>query len=85
MPTDVEEVLEDVLLFTQAIREADRCADQSRSTRASLPPVEADPDQLKQVFLNLVTNAVQVMEECGRHDHIETGADEDFVHVDGLG
>ena len=27
-----------------------------------------DPDQLKQVFLNLVTNAVQAMEDAGRHD-----------------
>ena len=30
-----------------------------------LPRVHGDPDQLKQVFLNLVTNAVQAMGDGG--------------------
>lgn len=31
----------------------------------SLPPVELDPEQLKQVIVNLVMNAIEVMEERG--------------------
>ena len=47
-----------------------------------LPRVMADPDQLKQVFLNLVTNAVQVDGGAGGTITIETSADEDFVTVE---
>jgi len=32
----------------------------------SLPPVEADPAQIKQVFLNIATNAIQAMPAGGR-------------------
>ncbi|GIW41904.1 MAG: hypothetical protein KatS3mg076_2481 [Candidatus Binatia bacterium] len=37
-----------------------------------LPPVEADPDQLKQVFLNLVLNSVQAMERTGGELFVST-------------
>jgi PAS domain S-box-containing protein len=78
--TDVEEVLDDVILFTN------RFAKQSevridREFMPDLPLVDADPDQLKQVFLNLVTNAVQVMDETGGAITVSTDADEAFVHV----
>jgi len=33
---------------------------------AGLPPVQADPDQMKQVFLNLMLNAIQAMPRGGR-------------------
>ncbi len=36
----------------------------------------ADPEQLKQVFVNLISNAVQAMAETGGTLTIETGADE---------
>lgn len=78
--TDVEQVVEDVLLFTG------RFAKQSDvqivyNLAGDLPPVIADPDQLKQVFLNLVTNAVQAMEETGGSITIESSTDGDFVYV----
>jgi two-component system sensor histidine kinase AtoS len=80
-PIDVERVLEDVVLFTK------RFAKQNdvriiEEYGGDVPEVEADPDQLKQVFLNLVTNAVQVMEETGGTITIASSADEDFVSVD---
>jgi len=78
--TDIETVLDDVLLFTG------RFAKQSDvqieySPTGNLPKVVADPDQLKQVFLNLVTNAVQAMESSGGTIAITTGSDGDFVHA----
>lgn len=80
MHTDLAEVLSDVVLFTS------RFAAQSKVTIAEeyasdLPRVLADPDQLKQVFLNLITNAVQAMEDAG--GSIDLGAVEqgDFVVV----
>lgn len=61
---DVTEIVRDVVLFT------DRFAKQSNvkietDLPEGLPEVMGDPDQLKQVFLNLVTNAVQAMEAQG--------------------
>ncbi len=38
----------------------------------AVPPIEADPDQLRQVFLNLFYNAVQVMEGGGQLTVITT-------------
>jgi two-component system, NtrC family, nitrogen regulation sensor histidine kinase GlnL len=32
----------------------------------SLPPIEADEDQLKQVFLNLIKNAIEASRKCGK-------------------
>ncbi len=78
--TDVEDVLRDVVLFTK------RFAKQA-SVRiieeydGSLPDVVADPDQLKQVFLNLVTNAVQAMEVEGGEITLSSSYDEDYVQV----
>lgn len=78
--TDVESVLDDVLLFTS------RFAIQSdveidRASESGVPLVVADPDQLKQVFLNLVTNAVQAMEDTGGRITIAAGSEGDFVQV----
>ncbi len=64
MRTDPAEVLRDVLLFTgRFASQADVTIEESFPE--GLPKVAADPDQLKQVFLNLVTNAVQAMDEVG--------------------
>jgi PAS domain S-box-containing protein len=62
--TDIGEVIEDVILFTR------RFAGQSKVTisaidTGALPQIMADPDQMKQVFVNLVSNAVQAMEGTG--------------------
>jgi len=78
--TDLAAVLEDVVLFTN------RFAKQANvriemSSRDDLPRVNGDPDQLKQVFLNLVTNAVQAMDLTGGEIEIVADSDEDYVVV----
>jgi two-component system, sporulation sensor kinase E len=77
---DLNEVLQDVVLFTN------RFAKQSNVVIAenldpNLPPVHGDPDQLKQVFLNLVTNAVQAMDKTGGMITIETRGVGEYVEV----
>ncbi len=78
--TDVGSVIEDVLLFTLRFAHQSDVAIEQKVAK-DIPPVIADPDQLKQVFLNLVTNAVQSMEETGGTITIGTESDGDFVHV----
>ncbi|MDF1541585.1 MAG: ATP-binding protein [Anaerosomatales bacterium] len=80
LATDVSSVLGDVVLFTS------RFAAQSEVTitgeyAPDLPRVTADPDQLKQVFLNLITNAVQSMEETGGAIRLSAHEQGDFVVV----
>ncbi len=77
---DVAEVLEDVVLFTG------RFASQSNvyietHFGEDVPKVVGDPDQLKQVFLNLVTNAVQAMGEEGGVIDVSTSIDGDYVET----
>jgi two-component system sensor histidine kinase AtoS len=63
-PTDVGAVLDDVVLFTRRFaREASVAIEVERAEGLSL--VMADADQLKQVLVNLVSNAVQAMGETG--------------------
>lgn len=76
--TDVEEVLRDVVLFTRRFAGKRRVRIRE-SYAGGLPPVLGDPDQLKQVFLNLVTNAVQVMGEEGGSVEVRSGAQDGFV------
>jgi signal transduction histidine kinase len=45
---------------------------------ASLPPVSIDPEQIRQVLLNLVINAVQAMPTAGK---VKLRADRDGEHV----
>lgn len=78
--TDINSVLEDVVLFTT------RFAKQAnvrimRHFSSELPRVVGDPDQLKQVFLNFVTNAVQAMDETGGEIDLTTSLDGDYVQV----
>lgn len=77
---DVEDVLRDVVLFTRKF--ADRAGVViAEEYSGDLPPVAADPDQLKQVFLNLVSNAVQVMDERGGTVTIGTSQSDGAVRV----
>jgi signal transduction histidine kinase len=79
--SDIESVLDDVVLFTTRFAtQADVVIARERADE--LPAVFADPDQLKQVFLNLVTNAVQAMEESGGRIDIRTSAEGEFVVVE---
>lgn len=76
----VSEVLDDVVLFTR------RFARQAQvSISYEVPPdtphVRADPDQMKQVFVNLISNAVQAMESRGGNIAISARADGGFVAI----
>lgn len=78
-PVAVTQVLEDIALFSRTF--ASRAHVQIIERYASdIPEVMADPEQLKQVFVNLISNAVQAMSTGGTL-RIETGVEEDFVFI----
>ena len=78
--TDLNEVLKDVVLFTNRFAKQSSVHIEERFDPA-LVPVRGDPDQLKQVFLNLVTNAVQAMERGGGTITIGTRTVGEYVEV----
>ncbi len=79
-PVDVREVMEEVILFTRKF--ADRSNVQITEVHPDdLPLIMADPEQLKQVFVNLISNAVQAMADEGGTLTIETGHEDEFVFV----
>ncbi len=51
-----------------------------RKNYGNIPTIECSPSQINQVFLNLLTNAVQAIEEKGIIQ-ISTSADDQFVHI----
>jgi two-component system, sporulation sensor kinase E len=79
-PVAVRRVLDDVVLFTRRFASQNR-VDLVEEDEQDLPEVMADPEQLKQVFLNLVSNAVQSMTETGGTLTVTTGAEDEFVFV----
>jgi len=80
LPTDVNDVVRDVVLFTRQFATRSR-VEISERLADGLPKVSADPDQLKQVFVNLVSNAVQAMEETGGTLTLETMEGEGYVVI----
>jgi signal transduction histidine kinase len=77
-PVEVRRVLEEVVLFTR------KFADRSRveiveEYAQDAPEVLGDPEQLKQVFVNLISNAVQAMSDEGGTLTVSVGFEEDFV------
>lgn len=77
---NVEDVLREVVLFTSKF--ANRSDVQMTEEYAGdLPDVMADPNQLKQVFVNLITNAVQAMEPDGGTIRVGTSASEGYVRI----
>lgn len=64
-PCELDQILDDVLFWT---RKDAKSRDISFELEGSdtLPPLLADPHQLKQVFLNLLMNAVHAMPEGGK-------------------
>ena len=78
--TGLDAILEDVVLFTTRFaKQADVTIDMELAE--DLPPIEGDPDQLKQVFLNLVTNAVQAMADTGGRISIHAESENDYLVV----
>lgn len=64
-PAALGEVLADVLFWTRKEARSQRVKVQI-DMPADLPPLRADPPQLKQVLLNLVVNAMHAMPDGGR-------------------
>jgi PAS domain S-box-containing protein len=76
----VHDVIQDVVLFTQRFATRAEVKIETRFAE-DIGEVMGDPDQLKQVFLNLVTNAVQAMDPRGGTIVITTKRVGDFVDV----
>ncbi len=88
--TDVVELLEGLVKFCEQDR-----ANQRHSIRleceGEIPDLDLDPDQIGQAFLNVILNALQVMESPGEvcirveRNRSEGGIDEVLVHVSDTG
>jgi PAS domain S-box-containing protein len=77
--TNLANVLDDVLSFQQQEIE-DRGITVEAETPADLPVVKADRNQVKQVFFNLVKNALEAM-QTGGVLRIRTRVDDDNVYL----
>jgi len=77
--TNLGALLAEVLGFQQ--RElADREIEVEAETRADLAPVMADQNQIKQVFFNVIKNAVEAMQPGGRL-RIQASEDDEAVYL----
>lgn len=76
---DLLDVLAEVLRFQQQ-EFADRGINVEAETPASLPTIMADRNQLKQVFFNVIKNALEAMKPGGRL-RIAARADDDNVFL----
>ncbi|RLB09514.1 MAG: hypothetical protein DRG39_07480 [Deltaproteobacteria bacterium] len=63
-PSDINSVINDVLKMMKEIYPKDRYAFVAQLSK-DVPEIICDPDKLKQVFINIITNAVQAMEKGG--------------------
>ena len=77
--TSLVDVLNEVLRF-QAGELENRGIAVEAETQAELPPILADRNQLKQVFFNLIANAVEAMGPGGKLK-IKSRADDDSVYL----
>jgi PAS domain S-box-containing protein len=67
-PVSLDQALADVLLWTRKEAQARGVTIMHEPCRPTLPDLWADPNQLKQVLLNLVINAIQATPKGGRVD-----------------
>lgn len=70
VPCRLADALDDVLLWTRKEAKSRGVTIDYAACASDVPPLFADPGQLKQVLLNLVINAVQAMPQGG---HVEIG------------
>ncbi len=77
--TNLAEVLDEVLHFQQQ-ELADRGITVEAETPADLPVIMADRNQLKQVFFNVIKNAMEAMQPGGSL-RIKTRVDDDNVYL----
>jgi two-component system NtrC family sensor kinase len=78
-PTDVNALLEDTLtLASKQLQHSDIKV--TRELAADLPPVEAVASYLKQVFINLILNAVEAMPDGGELA-VRTSLDEETAEM----
>jgi PAS domain S-box-containing protein len=77
--TNIVDVLNEVLRFQTGELENRGIAVEAE-TQADLPPILADRNQLKQVFFNLIANAVEAMGPGGKL-RIKSRADDDSVYL----
>lgn len=77
---DVRSLLQEILGFvTQRAKSSG--IEISSSVPADLPVVRASPSELQQVFLNLINNALDAMDQTGGSLHIEARRKGEFVIV----
>jgi PAS domain S-box-containing protein len=77
--TNLVDVLDEVLRF-EAGELKNRGITVEAEAQADLPPILADRNQLKQVFFNLIANAMEAMGPGGKLK-IRSRADDDFVYL----
>lgn len=80
VPTDVNNVVEDVLVFVENQLAKNKIA-VSKELDADIPRISASPEQLKQVFLNIIINAQEAMPNGGELK-IKTGVQDKSVEIE---
>ncbi len=78
-PTDLNKLLESVLTFTYPMLRQNKI-ELIKNFDESLPLAEIDSDKIKQVFVNLILNAVQAMPKGG-FLKISTFQKDNFAHI----
>jgi two-component system, NtrC family, sensor kinase len=78
-PVNLNDTLENVLALTGKELQKHKITI-VREFDAPLPPVSAAPDQMEEVFMNLIVNARDAMEEGGALT-IQAGTDGDWVQI----
>ncbi len=78
---NVNDIINDVLFLCSNMLKINKVKVEKKLS-PNLPTIVADGEQLKQVFINLISNAVEAMEEQKEKEiYIKTEEKEHFVHI----